>query len=132
MGSWYTFGFRTTLQIFGVILLIIVLLSYITFQARNVIQGPSITLLNVPESPTADRIISLTGTAHNIVKLTLNGKEIHTNKTGEFTQELVLENGYTITTLWAQDRFGRTTTVSREFVHIASSSESENTLQSGV
>jgi hypothetical protein len=62
--------------------------------------------------------VTVTGTAKNIVKLTLNGREIHTNETGDFTHELVLENGYTILTLAAQDRFGRATSLTRTYVYV--------------
>ena len=70
-----------------------------------------------------DRTVTLTGNTHNIVKLTLNGMEIHTNEQGAFTRILLLENGYTIMTLQAQDRFGRETSVVREYVYVPRTSE---------
>ncbi len=109
---------RQVLHFSGVVLLVTVLLGYIIFQARNILQGPTLSLTEVPASPVHTKSILLSGTAHNIVKLTLNGKEIHTNKVGAFSQELVLEKGYTVATLWAQDRFGRTTMLSETFVFV--------------
>jgi hypothetical protein len=65
-----------------------------------------------------ERSVTLSGSTQNIVKLTSNGKEIHTDASGSFTHELILENGYTIVSLQAQDRFGRTTSLTHEFVYI--------------
>lgn len=105
------------LRFIGITTLILLLMWYVQFQARNFIQGPAITLLGSYDSVQHERNTTLTGTARNIVKLTLNGKEIHTNESGEFTHTLILENGYTIIKLAAQDRFGRTTTIEREYVY---------------
>ncbi len=91
--------------------------AYIQFQARNLINGPGVMLTNAPETVQTDRVINLEGVAENIVTLTLNGKPIYTDEHGRFKKTLVLENGYTIMTLRAEDRYGRTTTLSREFVY---------------
>lgn len=90
---------------------------YIHFQARYFIEGPRVAL----ESPTAvqqnSRIISVTGSAENITDITLNGRKIYTDEEGNFLEPLVLENGYTIMTIVAKDRFGRLTTLSKEFFY---------------
>jgi len=113
----------TILRLAGIVLLCTFFTWYVLFQARNFINGPVITLSNdATQHVYHEQSLMLTGNAQNIVKLTLNGREIHTNKHGDFSQLLVLENGYTIMTLFAQDRFGRTTTLSREFVYSPQSS----------
>lgn len=90
---------------------------YIHFQARYFIEGPRVAL----ESPTSvqqnSRIISITGSADNITEITLNGRKIYTDEDGNFLEPLVLENGYTIMTIVAKDRFGRLTTLSKEFFY---------------
>ncbi len=111
-----TLGFG--LRFVGISALIFVLVWYVQFQARNFIQGPSITLLDSYEPIQHERSTTLTGATRNIVKLTLNGREIHTNESGEFAQTLILENGYTIMKLTAQDRFGRVTSLEREYVYV--------------
>ncbi len=90
---------------------------YVHFQARNFLEGPALSLNDTGGVLHHERIISLTGTAQNIVKLTLNGREIHTTEDGAFTQTLVLEDGYTIMTLNAHDRFGRSTSLTRAYVY---------------
>lgn len=102
-------------------LLILVLaalfIAYGYYQARNLIQGPSITLTHIPDRVTDERAFTLTGTARNIVSLTLNGKPVYTNEQGDFTHKLILESGSTIMTLTAEDRYGRTTSVRETLVY---------------
>lgn len=95
----------------------VLFIAYAYFQARNLILGPSISLSTEPGILHEERSISIEGTAQNIKMLRLNGLEIHTDEAGVFNQTLVLENGYTIMTLEAEDRYGRTTTLTRPFVY---------------
>jgi len=67
------------------------------------------------------RTIELRGLATNISWLQLNGRPIFTDPSGNFAAAVILENGYTMTTLTAQDRYGRTTTVTQTFVYSPSS-----------
>ena len=115
----HTLTLGKILRVLGVILLVVILLWYVHFQARNFLAGPSISLDDTHGVLHHERSITLTGTTHNIVKLTLNGRDIHTNEAGAFKEILVLESGYTIMTLEAKDRFGRTTTHTEEYVYVA-------------
>ena len=67
------------------------------------------------------RQITLTGSASNISRLWLNGRPIFTDRNGQFTAAVILENGYTVTTLKAEDRYGRTTLITRPFVYVPAS-----------
>jgi hypothetical protein len=97
------------------------LVLYIVFQARFLIAGPEITLINEPVSIQNSPTVTLSGTARNIAKITLNGRQIFTDQTGYFNETLVLENGYTIATIKATDRYGRDTSVVRSFVYTPTS-----------
>lgn len=112
-----TLTLGTCLRFIGIGALILLILWYVHFQARNFLQGPLILLDDTGGVLHHEKTILLKGTTKNIVKITLNGKEIRTNEAGEFEHMLVLENGYSITTLTAEDRFGRTTSITREFVY---------------
>lgn len=79
--------------------------------------GPQITLHDVPEIRQNQRQIELTGAAYNISRLWLNDRPIYTDAQGNFKEALVLENGYTVATLRAEDRYGRETTVTQAFVY---------------
>ncbi len=109
---------RKIIAVTGVVILILTISTYVLYQARNLIQGPSIELYGSYFPEHHEKTLLLEGQTHNIVKLTLNGKEIHTGADGSFSHTVILENGYSILTLHAQDRFGRTTSLVREYVYV--------------
>ncbi len=94
------------------------LLVYVLFQARYLIGGPQITLDGPLPTATNERAITLTGSAFNISRLWLNDRQIFTDPDGTFAHLFVLENGHTVATLRAEDRYGRQTVVSHDFVYV--------------
>lgn len=86
-------------------------LVYGYFKAEALIQGPLLSITTpTPGSTSTEPVLSISGTARHIASITLNGAPIFVNSSGEFTEELLLGNGYTILTIEAKDRFGRTIT----------------------
>jgi hypothetical protein len=112
----YHLSLRTVIIGLAITLGLVLFVSYLAFQARFLLQGPIITLTSEPSIVQHERVVTLTGSVRNITRLTLNGRQIFTNEYGYFDEALVLENGYTIATLAATDRYGRKTTVTRPFV----------------
>ena len=108
---------RSILYYLSISLVIALFVGYAIFQARFLIAGPIVTLLHPPQTVQTQRVITLEGNTQNITYLTLNGRQIYTNKDGYFKEALVLENGYTIATLQAHDRYGRSRSYVQEFVY---------------
>ena len=117
----HSFELRNILKIICIIIAVGIFSFYLFFQARFLIAGPQITLENEPPTQNNIRMIELKGTAHNITHLWLNDRPIYTNEDGEFNEALVIENGYTITTLRAKDRYDRETKLVRSFVYTPAS-----------
>jgi hypothetical protein len=119
MSDWLTF--RTVIQ--GSLILVCLLFAavYISYQARFLLIGPRIILTQEVELRQNVRQVTLNGTASNISRLWLNGRPIFTDPNGAFAAAVILENGYTVTTLMAEDRYGRTTTIHRPFVYTPAS-----------
>ncbi len=109
---------RHILKFIFLAILSVFIIGYVLFQARNLIGGPVIQLVNEPQSIQTNQMVLLEGETRNIVSLTLNGREIHTDEAGVFSERLVLESGYTIMTLRAADRYGRTESLQRQFVYV--------------
>ena len=109
--------FRTVVKLSAFAVLAICVLGYVLFQARYLIIGPQITLTEPPNLLQNERYVTLTGTAYNISRLWLNDRPIYTDAQGNFKETVVLENGYTITTLRAEDRYGRETFATEQFVY---------------
>lgn len=117
----YRITARAVVKYLLVIVFVGCLFVYIAFQARFLIVGPEITLTNEPDSVQNSPTVTLAGNARNIAKITLNGRQIFTDQSGYFSEALVLENGYTIATITATDRYGRETNVVRSFVYTPTS-----------
>lgn len=113
--------FRTILKFGALVVGLLCVIVYVAFQARHLIIGPEIIITEELPIRQNERRIFLTGSARNISHLWLNDRPIYTNAEGNFKEALVLENGYTIATLRAEDRYGRETTVTKSFVYTPAS-----------
>lgn len=91
---------------------------YASWQGRFLITGPEIALTNIPETVQNDRVVTISGTAYNATALFLNGRPIVTNSSGDFTEAVVLENGYSVISIDVYDRYGRIVRWERPFVYI--------------
>jgi hypothetical protein len=99
-----------TIKILLSIIIFLLILGYGLFQARNLIIGPSITVLTPKNGDNvANPLVVVTGIATNITRISLNDRQIFVDKKGSFSEKLLVPSGYTIIKLAAQDKFGRTT-----------------------
>lgn len=95
-------GVIATLGILGL------LTFYAIFQARNLIEGPVISLETPQKGASVEEsLLTLKGTTRNIAKITLNDSPIFVNENGAFQEQILLPEGYAILVLKAFDRFGR-------------------------
>lgn len=117
MSRYATYDFAWALWWLLRILCISALLWYAFVQARPFIEGPRLTLRTPVAEPVDDRLITLSGTARNVTALSLNNRPIFTDEQGRWHERLVLENGYTILTLRAEDHFGRNALLERALVY---------------
>lgn len=115
------YPFRTLIRYWLIILGCLLIFSFVLFQARFLITGPRIVLADPPASPGNERHVEIKGKAYNIARIWLNDRPIFTDAQGNFKEAIVLENGYTIATLRAEDRYGRTTRVTQELVYVPES-----------
>jgi len=91
-----------------ILTLIFIFAVYGLFEAENFLTGPKITI-NAPQNgqvfTSSDTEIS--GKVSNISLLYLNGRQIFTDKNGNFKETILLAKGYNIVELRAKDKFGR-------------------------
>jgi hypothetical protein len=94
----------------ALLVLVATVAGYGLFEARKLIEGPSIQLaFPINGSATSSTAVQLTGTAENISFLSINDKPAYTDKEGHFTTRLALPPGLNILSVSAKDRFGRET-----------------------
>ena len=99
-------SFRKRLIVAGCVIVLVLLVVYGAYQAREYLRGPRITIVQaVKDGP----LLRLEGTALRIAFLSLQGKQIFTDENGHWQETLLLLPGYNIVSIVARDRFGRTT-----------------------
>ncbi len=113
--------FRTIVHTSLIIIAGTIIALYVLYQARFLLEGPQLYLIDEPESIQNSQVVHLRGKASNISTINLNGRQIFTDRTGYFDEALLLENGYTIATIQATDRYGRTQRIVKQFVYTPTS-----------
>jgi hypothetical protein len=69
------------------------------------------------EKSSTSSIANIVGTAKNASLLTLNGREISVDKNGNFDEKVTLLPGLSVITVYAQDKFGKTSEKNFEVVY---------------
>lgn len=94
------------------VLFFVLLIAYSAYQGRAYLAGSRITIEHtVVNSSTVD----ISGSAERVAFLSLNGRQIFTDKNGVWQETILLLPGYNVVTLAATDRFGRKAETHRDF-----------------
>jgi hypothetical protein len=92
----------------GLVVLGILLVLYIIFQARFLIVGPQVSIHSPKDGEVvASEIVRVSGKALNIAWISLNGRQIFTDENGAWEETLLVSPGVSIMTVAVRDRFGR-------------------------
>ena len=95
------------------------IILYAAYQARYVIGGPSLVIEDPQDGEVFLKpLITISGHAKNITRLSLNGRTVFTDENGNFSAALPIPAGHTIIEIRAEDRFGRVRIERREVVMI--------------
>lgn len=114
---------RTILQITAGLIFLGIIVGYSLYQTRDYQAGPRVTI-ETPEdgATTTEPLITVNGTAERIAFLSMNGRQIFTDRDGNFTEKLPLTAGYNIITVSARDTFDREVQAQARVILHASSS----------
>ena len=94
-------------KIGGLSVFFILIVIYAILGSKDLIWGVKIKNVNLVDGATVtENIIKLTGNAKNAINLTLNGREISIDQSGNFNETIALLDGYNIINIKAQDKFG--------------------------
>ena len=89
-------------------LFLVIVICYSLFQARFLILGPRIEVTTPRDGATSlDELVIIDGYAKNAAWITLNGRQIFTDEKGFWSEKLLVNEGLSIMTIQARDRFGR-------------------------
>ena len=98
----------TSVRISIIIAICVVIAGYTYYEARNIIEGPVISIEQpINGTTTNEQSIEITGQAKNINSITLNDRPITVDESGAFNEEITLSTGYNVAKVAGKDRFGR-------------------------
>ena len=107
---------KITFQSSFILLVILLVLSYALFEASMLVQGPHVAIALPKNELQQDALLTISGTTKNVTWIALLGKPIHISEEGAFREELLIPVGYSVLTIEARDRFGRSVTETIEVV----------------
>ncbi len=104
-------------KLFLFIFLLVALAGYFAYQAREYLVGPRLIMeFPKPAETVRNSYLAVKGRVSNVSFISLNGRQIFTDKNGFFEEGLLLARGYNIIELTATDKFGRIKKEKREVV----------------
>jgi hypothetical protein len=107
------------LRIFEILLVVLLVLGYGFFRVKDLIAGPVIELASPIDGATVSSpLVEVKGKAFRISLISLNNRQIFTDKNGNFREPLLLADGYNQIEIKAKDKFGRTITKTIRLVKI--------------
>ncbi len=89
------------------IALVLLILVYAYFEARNILYGPQIVIDTSETITVTDEKIEVSGQVENVVEITLSGNPVFIDDTGVFTETRLLAEGVNVFVFEAKDKFGR-------------------------
>lgn len=118
---------RVKIRIILVTLILVGIGGFAFFESGKLRHGPIITIESPRDGAVSNTPIAhVSGVAKNIVKISMNDREISIDPNGVFNRQLVLSKGSNIVKLTGEDRFGRR---SESFVEILYSEPNEPLVQ---
>ena len=96
----------------SILLLFVVIVGYGMWISRDLLFGIKISVAGISDGMSVSSpLIDLSGTARRATGVTVDGDPVSIDQNGAWQDTLALVPGYSIVTIGATDKFGRTKTV---------------------
>jgi len=90
------------------IIIISIVIGYTYYQTNDYLRGPILELIEPTDNSTHNQSkITIKGYAKNISYISMNGRQIFTNQAGQFSEEILLSEGYNIISVSTKDKYER-------------------------
>jgi len=90
---------------------VLLVIGYAVFNSRFLIQGPEITIDNIDSATggiiSEQKTLFLEGNAKHSSFISINGRPIFIDESGNFNEKLLLSNSMSIIDIYAKDKFGK-------------------------
>jgi len=102
-----SFDAKKILKVVSLSIFLLSIVSYAFLQSKDLIFGVKIIDVNITDGGKMENdILNIIGNAKNALKLTLNDRIISIDQEGNFSETIVLNKGYNIISVKAEDEFG--------------------------
>lgn len=106
------------LKIFVWLAVIIAVSGYVFFNTRLFIEGPQIVIDDSYDgSVFNEKLIHINGKVFNSSFISINDRPISIDEQGNFSERILLQNGYNIISIKANDKFERQVTETLDLVY---------------
>lgn len=100
--------FRDKLKVLFFCLLLAFVLIYFAFKIFNYFTGPKIEIFSpAPYEVLSGETFFMSGNVKNARNIYLNGREINIDEKGDFEEELILKEPYTLLVIQAIDKYNK-------------------------
>jgi hypothetical protein len=97
----------------------VVTAGYGLFEARTLVGGPQVTIESPQPGETIESALyTIEGRAENVSRVRVHGKEVALDPSGRFNETFATPRGYGVAVVDAEDRFGKTTQATVDFVGV--------------
>lgn len=105
------------LRISSLIIGSFLMLGYLGWQVKHIVEPPDMTLHNPPNGfVTTDSALVVQGQTNKEVFVTINGKQVANNGSGQFEERIDLSPGVNTITISAKRKYGKSTILTRHVV----------------
>jgi len=101
---------KIKLSVSILVLLFLVIGVYAYSRTRDIVNGVALIVSGIENGERFDSsLIHIEGNVKNATKLSVNDRELFVDEDGTWKDDLLLQPGYTIVSIKAEDRFGKKT-----------------------
>lgn len=112
-------GLKRVLHISGIVLLISVVFGYSYLEARNMLLGPHVVVTEPQNGATVtDMLLPVSGQVRNVQQISLNGRDIFIDESGNFNETVLLYPGHNRIVVEGRDRFEKQSTQTIQIVYV--------------
>ena len=88
--------------------IVLIILGYSYYQTKDYLKGPILELIEPANNSTHyQNDVTIKGYAKNISYISMNGRQIFTDQSGQFSEKILLSEGYNIIDISTEDKYER-------------------------
>jgi hypothetical protein len=101
---------KMTIRFIAAAIILTGIIGYTAFESRHLFKGP-VVVIETPSTGSVSNspVTNIRGHVGNIVRLSMNGRDIPINEAREFTESYALSDGVNVVKVIAENRFGEKT-----------------------